>query len=176
VRAIYRGDITNWNQVGGPDLPVLLVSGNADSGTREVFRRQVLGGQGEPAFTSRDCQHKNSPQDKVIRCELDTTQQVLDTVAKLPGAIGYSELRAATTSKGLHSLRLNGQAPSIQAIGDSSYPFTEIEYAYTYGRPPTDSLATSFLNYLIRGSGQDVMKAHGQLPCYTPEGLKRCQK
>jgi ABC-type phosphate transport system substrate-binding protein len=175
IRAIYEGDILNWKQFGGPDLPVLLVSRNADSGTRDLFRRRVLGGLGEPAFTSRDCQHKNSRGDTVIRCELDSTDEVLNTVAKLPGAIGYSELRAATSAKGLHTMRLDGRAPSIEAIGDSTYPFTDIEYAYTYGPPPTGSLAASFLDFMIRGGGQDVMRAHGQLPCYSPQGLERCR-
>jgi ABC-type phosphate transport system substrate-binding protein len=175
IRRIYRGDLLNWKQLGGPDLPILLVSRNADSGTRDLFRRHLLAGAGEPAFTSRDCVHKNFPGDRVIRCELDSTDQVLATVARLPGAIGYSELRAATTTDGLHTLRINGRRPSVQAIGDSTYPFTEIEYAYTYGSPSPSSLAASFLNYTLRGAGQDIMQAHGQLPCYKPEGLRRCQ-
>jgi hypothetical protein len=49
------------------------------------------------------------------------------------------------------------------------------EYAYTYGSPSPNSLAASFLNYSLRGAGQDIMQAHGQLPCYKPEGLRRCQ-
>ncbi|KLL10691.1 PstS family phosphate ABC transporter substrate-binding protein [Protofrankia coriariae] len=175
IQRIYRGDILNWNQVGGPDLPVLLVSRDANSGTRDLFRRHILDGFGEPALTSLDCEHRNSPQDRVVRCELDSTERVLRTVARLPGAIGYSELQAAIASRNLHALRINGQAPSIESIGDSSYPFTEIEYAYTYGSPPAGSLTSSFLNYLTRGSGQDVMKTHGHLPCYSPEGFRRCQ-
>ncbi|WP_131765047.1 substrate-binding domain-containing protein [Candidatus Protofrankia californiensis] len=176
IRRIYRGDVLNWNQVGGPDLPVLLVSRDANSGTRDLFRRRILDGVGEPALTSLNCEHRNSPQDRVVRCELDSTERVLRTVAKLPGAIGYSELQAAVMSKGLHTLRINGQESSIEAIGASTYPFTEVEYAYTYGRPPAGSLTSSFLNYLTRGSGQDVMKAYGHLPCYSPEGFKRCQQ
>ncbi|MFE0627346.1 phosphate ABC transporter substrate-binding protein [Streptomyces sp. NPDC058864] len=174
IRRIYSGSVVNWSQLGGPDLPVLLISRNADSGTRDLFRRHVLGGHGEPAFTSRDCRNRNSPDDEVIRCELDSTGQVLETVARLPGAIGYGELRAATASPGLHTLAINGRTPTPAAIGDSSYPFTEIEYAYTYDRPATGSLAASFLTYMIRGAGQDVVRSHGHLPCYSPEGLPRC--
>ncbi|MGH3391346.1 MAG: PstS family phosphate ABC transporter substrate-binding protein [Actinomadura sp.] len=176
IRRIYGGDVLNWAELGGPDLPILLVSRDSNSGTRDVFRRHVLDGEGEPAFTSRDCLTRNSPQDRVIRCERASTEQVLTTVARLPGAIGYSELRAATGSSGLHTLSINGRAPSVEAIGADTYPFAEIEYAYTSGAPPTGSLAASFLNYMIRGNGQDVIRAHGHLPCFTPEGLGRCQK
>ncbi|MFE4331267.1 hypothetical protein ACFRQM_18075 [Streptomyces sp. NPDC056831] len=45
---------------------------------------------------------------------------------------------------------------------------------YTYGRPPADSLASSFLGCPSRGNGQDVIRTHGQLPCATPKGLRIC--
>ncbi|GAA4556661.1 PstS family phosphate ABC transporter substrate-binding protein [Planotetraspora kaengkrachanensis] len=175
IRRIYQGDVVDWKDLGGPDLPIRLVSRDANSGTRDLLRRRILDGQGEPAFTSRDCENKNSPQDKVIRCELGSTGEVLKTVARLEGAVGYSELGAAATTKGLHTLNIDGHAPSIKAIGDDTYRFTEIEYAYTDGAPASDSLTSSFLNYMIRGNGQEVLKAFGHLPCFTPDGLKRCQ-
>ncbi|WP_239405290.1 substrate-binding domain-containing protein [Frankia sp. Cj3] len=176
IRKIYHGDFLNWKELNGPDLPILLISRDASSGTRDLFRRHILDGISEPAFTSLDCKNKNSPQDKVIRCELDSTGAVLKTVAALPGAIGYSELQAATTFPGLHTLRIDSQAPSAKPVGNSSYPFVEIEYAYTYGPSPAGSLISNFLNYLMRGGGQDVMGAFGQLPCYSPEGFSKCQE
>ncbi|GAB3981915.1 substrate-binding domain-containing protein [Actinoallomurus acanthiterrae] len=175
IRRIYRGDVVNWQQLGGPDLPIRLVSRDANSGTRDLLRRRLLGGQGEPAFTSRDCVNKNSPKDKVVRCELGSTGEVLTTVAQVPGAIGYGELRAATTSRNVHTLSIDGQAPSTTAISADTYRFTEIEYAYTNGTPVPGSLTSSFLNYMIRGGGQDVLRAFGHVPCYSPDGLKRCQ-
>ncbi|WP_328910997.1 substrate-binding domain-containing protein [Streptomyces sp. NBC_00234] len=173
IRRIYRGDIRNWKALGGPDLKVLLVSRDANSGTREVFQRRVLG-RNEPAQSSRDCATKDDAQAAVTRCELDSTEQVLSTVARLPGAIGYSELRAGTPLNGLHQLAIDGTAPSVDTIGSSDYPYREIEYAYSYGQPPADSLASSFLGYLSRGSGQDVIRTHGHLPCATPKGLRIC--
>jgi ABC-type phosphate transport system substrate-binding protein len=175
IRGIYRGRYTNWRRLGGPDLDILLVSRNADSGTRDIFRRRILGGRGEPAFTSRDCVHRNSPSDPVVRCELDSTEEVLSTVARLPGAIGYGELAAANGSHGVRTLSIGGHAPGQQVVSDPGYPFTEIEYAYTYGRPASGSLAAGFLDYLLRGGGQELMAGRGNLPCYTPEGLRRCQ-
>lgn len=175
VRRLYRGEITNWKQLGGPDLAVHLVSRDANSGTRQVFQRRVLK-RGEIANSSVDCVHKDDPTAPVIRCELDSTDQVLTQVAELPGAIGYSELTLASGAKGLHTLDLDGHPPSVDAIehGTSDYPYREIEYAYTYGQPPADSLASSFLTYLSRGNGQDVIRTHGHIPCWTPEGLKLC--
>ncbi|MFJ5227925.1 substrate-binding domain-containing protein [Streptomyces sp. NPDC088400] len=173
VRKIYRGEIRNWQDLDGPDLPILLVSRDANSGTREVFQRQVLE-RNEPVNSSRDCRTKDDTSASVIRCELDSTAQVLRTVARLPGAIGYTEPRSASATKGLHPLRIDGQSASIETIGTSGYPYREIEYAYTYGRPPADSLAASFVNYLSRGAGQDIVRDQGHFPCLTPEGLRLC--
>ncbi|MEU3422514.1 substrate-binding domain-containing protein [Streptomyces murinus] len=175
VRRLYAGKVSNWAQLGGRSLPVHLVSRDADSGTRQVFQRRVLGG-GEMANTSVDCVHKDYPSAPVTRCELDSTDQVLAEVARLPGAVGYSELNLADAAKGLRVLGLDGDAPSVDAIehDHSKYPYREIEYAYTYGRPPADSLASSFLTYLTRGNGQDIIRTHGHVPCWTPEGLKLC--
>jgi phosphate transport system substrate-binding protein len=173
IRGLYRGEINNWKQLNGPDMPVLLVSRDANSGTREVFQRRVLR-RNEPANSSRDCESKDDGEAKVVRCELDSTEQVLSTVARLPGAIGYSELRAGTGLKGLRRLNIDGEPPSVDDIGESAYPYREIEYAYTYGQPPADSLASSFLGYMSRGNGQDVIRTHGHLPCATPKGLRIC--
>lgn len=137
VRKIYRGDIRNWKALGGPDLPVLLVSRDANSGTREVFQRRVLG-HNEPAQSSRDCATKDDAAARVIRCELDSTDQVLATVGRLDGAIGYSELRSGTALKGRTSSPSTPpsrpstrSAPAHTRTGRSSTP------TRTASRPPT---------------------------------------
>ncbi|MFF7180075.1 substrate-binding domain-containing protein [Streptomyces sp. NPDC008121] len=174
VRRLYRGEITDWSRLdGGSSRRVLLVSRDANSGTREVFQRRVLG-RNEPANSSRDCATSDDPEAKVLRCELDSTEQVLATVARLPGAIGYTELRASDGRKGLHRVAIDGRVPDVEEIGASTYPYREIEYAYTWGQPAADSLTSSFLAYLSRGGGQDVVRAHGHLPCATPQGLRVC--
>ncbi|MCW7942711.1 phosphate ABC transporter substrate-binding protein [Streptomyces hygroscopicus] len=175
VRRLYAGRITNWKQLGGPDRPILLVSRDANSGTRQVFQHRVLG-RGEIANSSLDCVHKDDAAAPVVRCELDSTGQVLNTVATLPGAIGYSELNLAVGHPGVRLLDLDAHHPSVEELehGGTDYPYREIEYAYTYGRPPADSLASSFLTYIGQGSGQNVIRTHGHLPCGTPVGLKIC--
>ncbi|MFJ6568920.1 substrate-binding domain-containing protein [Streptomyces sp. NPDC091292] len=176
VRRIYRGEITNWSELGGPNLAIRLVSRDANSGTRQVFQRRVLG-EGEPANTSLDCVNRDNAGPSLIRCELEGTDQVLAMVARLPGAIGYSELRAADGVKGLHTLSLDGKAPSLDALraGDKNgYPYREIEYAYTFRRPPAESLAASFIAFMSRGTGQDIIRDLGHLPCQTTEGFGIC--
>jgi phosphate transport system substrate-binding protein len=46
LKDIYTGRVTNWQQVGGADLPIVVLSRDPNSGgTVELFLEQVLGGQ-----------------------------------------------------------------------------------------------------------------------------------
>ena len=173
IRRIYRGDIRNWNQVeGGPDQEIRLVSRDANSGTREVFQRRVLDAN-ELATSSRDCSTKDYADAPVLRCELDGTDQVLAEVAELDGAIGYTELRNGEVREGAHRIAIDGATPSVDTLDTDDYPYQEIEYAYTYGSPPADSLVAGFLNYLDN-YGEEIMRANGHLPCATPKGMRLC--
>jgi phosphate transport system substrate-binding protein len=178
VRRIYRGQVTRWKQLDPrlPDLPVVLVSRNADSGTRQIFQQRVLGSWERAPSTSLDCVHKDDRSAPVMRCELGSTEEVLDKVAALPGAIGYSELNLAVGHKGLHRVALGGAVASVEDIeyGRSDYPYRGVEYAYTYGRPPAGSLAAGFLAYLSQSVGETVIRSHGHLPCSARAVLPLC--
>ncbi|MET7474992.1 substrate-binding domain-containing protein [Streptomyces sp. NPDC005648] len=180
VRRIYRGEVTRWRQLGAslPDTPIVLVSRNADSGTRQIFQRRVLGTWERVPSTSLDCVHKDDTSAPVMRCELDSTDAVLAKVAQLPGAIGYSELTLATGRRGLHPVPLDGAAPSVEAIeyGRSDYPYRGVEYAYTYGRVPSGSLASAFLAYLGEGTSENIIRAHGHLPCSATASSGLCAR
>lgn len=180
VRRIYRGEITRWRQLDAslPDIPVVLVSRDADSGTRQVFQRTVLRGWEQVASTSLDCRRDDLSTARVTRCELDSTEQVLAKVAELPGAIGYSELNLTARRTGLRRLALDGRAASVETLerGDATYPYYGAEYAYTYRRPPANSLADSFLAHVRRGTAQSVIRNHGHVPCETATGARLCDE
>ncbi|WP_432253242.1 substrate-binding domain-containing protein [Streptomyces sp. HNM1019] len=116
--------------------------------------------------------------DTVVRCELDSTAEVLKTVANTPGAIGYAELHSAEESaqKGnLQPVALDRRKPSIDAVRERSYPFWEPEYAYTYTSPPPNSLTSKFLDYLAGDTGRNLIEEHGRLPCAAAENQRACQ-
>ncbi|WP_059008785.1 substrate-binding domain-containing protein [Streptomyces specialis] len=166
VRRIYAGEITNWSEVNGNDVPVRLVSRHSDSGTRKTFEQQVLDGQREPGDNSDDCREVAPGETGVVRCQVDSTGDVLDIVARTPGALGYSAVgEAADAGDGLLLVRIDGQEATLEAADHGAYPFWETEYAYTYGEPDADSLAAGFLRYLTSEVGRDIVRAHGHRPC-----------
>ena len=42
VNDIYRGKIKNWNQLGGPNTPIVIISRDTNSGTYETFEGKVM--------------------------------------------------------------------------------------------------------------------------------------
>jgi len=54
TRDIFSGAVTNWQQVGGPDAAVVVVSRESGSGTSESFDRWVMG---KDALIRRGFQH-----------------------------------------------------------------------------------------------------------------------
>ncbi|WP_343239267.1 substrate-binding domain-containing protein [Streptomyces sp. SID8014] len=88
LRRVYAGEVTDWREVGaGGSLPTVLVSRGAASGTRGVLRRRLLNSAFEPPASSRDCSPEDHPKARPVRCELDSTEQVIATVARTGRAL-----------------------------------------------------------------------------------------
>ncbi|MET7406072.1 substrate-binding domain-containing protein [Streptomyces parvulus] len=163
VRDIYAGRVTNWSQVKGNDVPVRLVSRNPGSGTRTTLERQVLAGRALPAVTTADC--AGLAPDRPGRCEVGGTATLLDTVASTPGALGHSEVGAASAHTGVRQVRIDGYPATLEGADEGAYPYWQTEIAYTYGEPPADSIAAGFLRYLADEVGKDVIRSKGHRPC-----------
>ncbi|GAA2447645.1 PstS family phosphate ABC transporter substrate-binding protein [Streptomyces macrosporus] len=166
IERIYAGDVTNWEQLGGNDLPIRLVGRAYASGTRRAFEQKVLGGVQEPAPTSDDCRNPGpGAVPGPVRCERGSTSGLLDAVERIPGALGYSALGEAAERRGLRLVSIGGHRAGPEEADHGAYPFWATEYAHTYGEPPADSLAAGFLRYLTNEVGKDIVRSHGHRPC-----------
>lgn len=72
LKAINSGKAKNWKEVGGPDLPIKVVTSHAGSATRAVFQKQVMDGADYVAGVT----------------EVRTTREEINEVSKDKGAIG----------------------------------------------------------------------------------------
>lgn len=170
VREMFAGKITNWRQVGGPDRTVKIVSRYPDSGSRRAFDQYVLDGATEPQPSSFDCSDKNEiPDAPVVLCQEPTTQDLLQNIASVPGAIGYAQSSDVEnyTGQGIQSVELNALQDTFGNIGTAAgnYPFWTVEYLYTYGPPAAGSLAGKFLKYMSSFAAQDLLRLDGYTPC-----------
>lgn len=141
LRAIYSGQITNWKQVGGPDRRIDLVNRDEASGTREAFKKIVMGAEGTFNLEA---------------AVLPGTGQVRDVVSRSPGAIGYISLGFVATrfsSAAVKALVIDGVTPSEKTVASRKYPLSRSLYMITKGKP--QGLAKSFMSYVLSPAVQN---------------------
>lgn len=114
IRGIYTGAIVNWKQLGGPDLPIVSISRDTNSGTYETFESLVM--QGDKMAAKTEYVGSNG----AIR------QRVMST----EGAIGFVGL---AFTEGVKALKVNGIDASHDTVLSGTYPIARPLYMYTNG-------------------------------------------
>lgn len=106
---IFKGQITNWSEVGGDDADIVVVSREDGSGTRTAFE-ELVGFQNELVDGATIA---------------DGNGNVASTVEENPNAIGYvSFTTLEDNSDKLNGLKINGAEPSPKTVLDKSYPLS----------------------------------------------------
>ncbi len=133
---IWTGKDTNWNQVGGPDLPIVLIFRPASSGTRATFKKLVLGGATEATGGQTLTEDSNGA--------------VTTAVTKTNGAvsvIGFSYYNDPANKPLLNGLQLDGVNATIANVGNGSYKLAADGNLYTLGQP--SGLTAAFLQFMV---------------------------
>lgn len=143
LTGIYRGEIRNWSETGGDDMPIVVVGREAGSGTREAFE-ELLG-------IKDMCVYAN---------ELNSTGAVMARIASTPGAIGYVSLDVPDHT--VRIISLDGTEPTEENIKDGRYPLSRPFIMATNGEIETQSEAVQeMFTYLSSEEGQELIKAVG---------------
>lgn len=156
LKAIFLGTITNWSELGGPDLPIVLINRDEASGTREAFSKIVM---------------DKEPFD-IGAVVLPGTGQVREVVARTPGAIGYISVgfvapRFIKTE--VKALTLDGVEPTEAHVADGSYLISRNLYFFTKGTP--SPMAQRYIDFVLSDAVQNgpVVEA-GFVPAKTAAG------
>ncbi len=153
VKAIFEGRITNWKEVGGPDLEIGVVNRDEASGTREAFSKIVL-------------DKERFDPTAVI---LPGTGQVRSVVAQAPSAIGYISLGFVTPE--VKALAIDGVEPSEEAVVEGRYPVSRVLHFFTKGEPK--GLVKEFIDHVLSPEVQEkVVRDAGFIPV-TVKGIER---
>ncbi len=140
---IYTGEITNWKDAGGEELPIVVIGREAGSGTRGAFE-EIL--EVEDA-----CQYAN---------ELDSTGAVMAKVASTPGAIGYVSLDVVDDS--VKTLSLDGTEATEENIKAGSYFLSRPFVMATKGEVSEQSeLVQALFDYIYSAEGDELVKSVG---------------
>ena len=154
---IYTGRITNWEEVGGNDAPVILLSRETNSGTHVYFLEEVVR-RGEKENTDIF-----APQTLLMPSSVGITSEV----RRNPNAIGYDGLgyvdaeheKIISIASGSDS---DYMAPSVESASTGDYPLARNLYMYTAGEP-TGALA-DYLGWILGAEGQEIVSKLGFVP------------
>ena len=141
---IWTGKDTNWNQVGGPDLPIVLIFRPQSSGTRATFLKLVLGSAKEATGGQTLTEDSNGA--------------VTTAVTKTNGAvsvIGFSYYNDPANKSLLNGLQLDGVDATIANVGGGTYKLAADGNLYTSGTPT--GLTAAFLDYMMGSEVQGTI-------------------
>ena len=143
LASIYKGEITNWSEVGGADQPIVVVGREAGSGTRSAFE--------ELLEIEDQCAYAN---------ELDSTGAVMAKVASTPGAIGYVSLDVLDDT--VKTLAIDEVEPTVENIKGGSYALSRPFVMATNGEISEQSEAVqAIFTYLASDEGKALVESVG---------------
>ena len=145
VSKIYTGEITNWSELGGEDLEIVLIGREAGSGTRDGFE-SVTG-------TEDKCKYRQ---------ELTSTGDVITTVAGNENAIGYASL--ASVKDTVKAVSVNGVYPTEDTIKNGSYAVQRPFVLVTKTDKQLSDTAKKFFDYALSEEAESIIYSAGVVP------------
>ena len=159
LRGIYSGEITNWSEVGGEDLPIDAFQRNAASGSQVMMEKLVM--QGREMMKAPSA---------MIPGEMAQLIEAVKNYDNSASAIGYTVYYYAADmqmASGLKILQVDGIAPEPATLRDESYPFLNGYYACIAGDATQDAPQRILYNWLISDAGQRLLELEGYVPVYA---------
>jgi len=154
ISEIYTGRLTNWQQVGGEDRPIVLLSRESNSGTYVYFLEEVI-------RMGEDSDLLFSP-DTLL---MPSSEGISAEVRQNPNAIGYDGLGYVTPDQKMLAVARDASGPyvlpAVETVNNGTYPISRDLYMYTAGEP-LGPLRT-YLDYIL-GEGQALVQTLGFVP------------
>lgn len=152
VTAIYKGEVSNWKDVGGADKPIVAITRDTASGTRGAFEdimnlKKKISGVKVSAISQR--------------AQVANGNGALKTmVASNPYAIGYISL--GTVDNSVHALPIDGTDATVSNVKNGSYkvarPFLVL---YKEGKPSAST--QQFLDWMVTDEAQALVAKKGYI-------------
>ncbi|KKK85440.1 hypothetical protein LCGC14_2773270, partial [marine sediment metagenome] len=157
VASIFKGEITNWSKVGGPDMETSVYGRQSNSGTFVYFRDTVLKGDYAPSVR-----------------RMNGTAQIVEAVRKDKAAIGYVGIGYVVNEEGniisdINVLNLASDANTTgvsplesENVKSGKYPLSRPLFQYTNGIPTGKIL--EFVQFELSDEGQKLIEKEGYYP------------
>jgi phosphate transport system substrate-binding protein len=150
VESIYTGKVTNWKELGGDDMKIVVYSRESSSGTFEFFKEHVLN-------------KKNFATSVML---MPATGAIVQSVSQTKGAIGYVGL--AYLESDVKALKVSYDqgktfvSPSVETAMDKTYPISRPLYYYYLNS--VAKTVQPFVDFILSAEGQKIVKEVGYVP------------
>ena len=145
IAKIYKGEITNWSELGGVYGEIVLIGREAGSGTR--------GGFESITDTEDACKYRQ---------ELTSTGDVITAVSQNPNAIGYASV--ASIKDTVKAVTVGGIAPSEDTIKNGSYVIQRPFVLVTREDAQLSESAQQFFDFAMSDNVKEIITAAGVVP------------
>lgn len=149
IKDIFTGKITNWQDVGGDDRPILVYTRDTASGTYVFFKEFVLE---DEEYT--DAARRTA-----------SNAAMANTLTQEKYSIGYVGLPFLTDRIKAVAVSVDGGEPvepSMEKAMSGAYPIVRDLDVYTIGE--AEGLAKAFLDFGFSAEGQALVKELGYVP------------
>ncbi|HOS53766.1 MAG TPA: PstS family phosphate ABC transporter substrate-binding protein [Anaerolineaceae bacterium] len=154
---IYRGEINNWNELGGEDREIVRLSRETNSGSHLFFLESVV----------RMGEMDNNAIFSASTLLLPSSEGIIAEVRDNPNAIGYDSLGYITSDVklvGISSLEepMNFILPSLETVSNQMYLLSRNLYMYTLDEP--EGLVKTYLDWIMGPEAQEIAHKLGFMP------------
>ncbi len=156
IAEIFTAKITNWKEVGGDDLEIVLLSREVNSGTHVYFKENVVGSLGKGTEFSEEA------------LLMPSSQALADEVTNNTGAIGYYGMGYLSPAQKSINVSLDGvtfAAPTIENVINKTYPIARP--LFMYSRDSISAAAKAYIEWILGEEGQAIVAAQDFVPLYN---------
>ncbi len=154
VRKIYMGEISNWNQVGGANKQIVVISRDTNSGTYETFHKLVM------THVVGDDKVKEKIKDGAEY--VGSNGAVRQRVQSTANAIGFAGL--GFVDKSVKALKIDDVYPTLGTVSAGTYPVSRPLFMFTNGYPKLGSHVYRFVTLHLSEKGQEIIEDIGFVP------------
>lgn len=153
---IFTGKSTNWKQLGGSNLAIVILSREVNSGTHVYFKEHVL----------RKGNEKGPEEFSPAALLMPSSQAIADEIAQNPNAIGYYGMGYISAKQKVIAVARDKNSPYVEPVlvnvQNNSYPISRPLLIYTKGQP--QGIVKAFLDFALSEEGQEIVRKTDFVP------------
>jgi phosphate transport system substrate-binding protein len=152
VREVFSAKIRNWKELGGDNHPIVLVTREEGSGTREAFQKFVM----------------EKEEISLAALVQDSNGAIRQVVSSDPHTIGYISL--GLVNEKVRAIEISGVEPTVANIENGSYTLVR-PFLFLFSGEPTVE-AKAFVDFVLSPPAQRILSKEG-LVSILPETAQK---